>query len=390
MIVDFKISIYEPWSEDLNNPDSQSFLHLSELYLLAFSRSLATIATSTYKFAQIRVVSFVLISEGTLLRERRDTEFHEQDKSSIEAEIETVFNVLVAKDESEVSGINAEAENTLKDNIVGAVEAKVADVVADKRVDSEDGYQPGELNFYKNAEITGIMMERDILATYTDYVLDCDCATQTRTDYKTCIPVDGRDDICPNGDVYYKPAEEYVTTSCQCASWAQWEKVDFCTCDSDDLNCKQDYNRTCLTDTTEFNIQTKNECVGDSTKLESCQAVYGQWVEWTKCSPTCVTRGELGTQTRERQCLSDSDDSCDNTQNTQARECDQQYCETCNNFIDYCSDYHNTECVDENNKATCPCRHPFGLDANGQCTKCNALRPFAWQCTGKHCFASTV
>ena len=119
----------EEWSEELNNPDSESFKQLSDSYVAAFSSSLENIDTSTYKFAEIRVVSFKLISEDTG-RRRRNTD-------SIEAEMEITFNA---------SG--AEAESTLKNNIVSEVEAKVADVVEAK----------SEL---KGADVTGTKMEKD-------------------------------------------------------------------------------------------------------------------------------------------------------------------------------------------------------------------------------------
>ena len=64
--------------------------------------------------------------------------------------------------------------------------------------------------------------------------------------------------------------------------------------------------------------------------------------------------------------------------------CAVSLCEKCSNFETPCAGV-NEECVDIDEAKTCICKKPFLRDEFGDCNKCNALRPFSWQCTaGKY------
>ena len=66
--------------------------------------------------------------------------------------------------------------------------------------------------------------------------------------------------------------------------------------------------------------------------------------------------------------------------------CSRPICEKCANFEKPCAGV-NTECIDVDESKTCICKEPFSRDDSGDCNKCNAVRPFSWQCTvGKPLF----
>ena len=66
VIVDFDVVIYEHWTPDLNDPDSDEFKDLANLYLAAFTNTLSTVTTgdvgslTKITFATIRVMSFTI------------------------------------------------------------------------------------------------------------------------------------------------------------------------------------------------------------------------------------------------------------------------------------------------------------------------------------------
>ena len=66
VIVDFDVIIYEHWTPDLTDPTTQEFQDLANLYLAAFTNTLAQVDTgdvetlTSITFATIRVMSFTL------------------------------------------------------------------------------------------------------------------------------------------------------------------------------------------------------------------------------------------------------------------------------------------------------------------------------------------
>ena len=74
-----------------------------------------------------------------------------------------------------------------------------------------------------------------------------------------------------------------------------------------------------------------------------------------------------------------SEQKCDIAETVEMQVCQRPFCEKCANFENPCAGA-NEECVDINDSKTCLCKKPFSRDDFGECNKCNALRPFSWQC----------
>jgi len=150
------------------------------------------------------------------------------------------------------------------------------------------------------------------------------------------------------------------------------------------VNGQQEYTRTCDKDTAVFADETKNECSGPTSMMADCgEFVFGDWEEWLYCSENCG----IGVTTRTRTCSPVGNSTCptDGPLVIESKPCQIQKCLTCENYENYCDSQVNTQCKDitlENGETTaqCQCKSPFGLDDFGQCTKCNALAPFKWQC----------
>ena len=66
VIIDFNVIIYEHWTDELDDPTTDEFKDLANLYLAAFTNTLSTVSTeqvgslTNIKFATIRVMSFTL------------------------------------------------------------------------------------------------------------------------------------------------------------------------------------------------------------------------------------------------------------------------------------------------------------------------------------------
>ena len=111
VIVDFDVIIYEHWTPDLTDPSSQEFQDLANLYLAAFTNSLAQVTTgevgtlTKISFATIRVMSFTLDDSSfryvtspnlkliSYLDSRKRREAGRDNLQQIKAEMETVYNV---------------------------------------------------------------------------------------------------------------------------------------------------------------------------------------------------------------------------------------------------------------------------------------------------------
>ena len=51
----------------------------------------------------------------------------------------------------------------------------------------------GELNFLRRAEVSKVVEEKEVLASYGKIQFDCDCDTNKRIDFQACEPIEGRD-----------------------------------------------------------------------------------------------------------------------------------------------------------------------------------------------------
>merc|ERR1711915_653305 len=120
--------------------------------------------------------------------------------------------------------------------------------------------------------------------------------------------------------------------------------------------------------------------IKNAKKLKTVtKLVYLDPPEWLMCSENCG----IGDRSRTRVCTS-TGGVCPTEGGYESEPCQIQECLTCENFNNYCDSKVNTECIDTTvngePQAQCQCKNPWGLDEFGDCKKCNALRPFNWQC----------
>ena len=144
------------------------------------------------------------------------------------------------------------------------------------------------------------------------------------------------------------------------------------------------------------------ECEGEKTEQLSCSGIYGNWAQWSKCNKSCVNKDESPSiRTRQRNCnetitnsgkfinqnkhsKKSSGETCELEKQIEMEVCQRSFCEKCANFETPCAGV-NEECIDIDDSKTCLCKKPFLRDEFGDCNKCNALRPFSWQCAaGKY------
>ena len=71
-----------------------------------------------------------------------------------------------------------------------AVDEKVNEVIDPKE---KGDHVVGELNFLRRAQVSSVVEEKEILASYGDIQNDCDCDAGKRIDFQICEPIDGRD-----------------------------------------------------------------------------------------------------------------------------------------------------------------------------------------------------
>ena len=85
-------------------------------------------------------------------------------------------------------------DESIKDQVFSevetAVERKVNEVI-DPQDKSE--HQVGELNFLRKAQVSNVVEERTLLASYGEIQFDCNCTTSTRIDFQECVPIEDRD-----------------------------------------------------------------------------------------------------------------------------------------------------------------------------------------------------
>ena len=191
VIVDFQVEIYEEWTEELEDPKSDAFTDLAEIYILGFLESLQAISdvdgTSQIQFATVRVIRFELIEEDFVAFRRKRS--IPQDK--IRAVFETVYDIIAPKDEAKETNIVEDSQQQINIDIAEQVVDQVRTTVEEKIVEAPEDHQPGELNFLRVPEardIISVNYEEKVLASYSDYVvLDCDCATGKTLDHHECV-----------------------------------------------------------------------------------------------------------------------------------------------------------------------------------------------------------
>ena len=194
VIVDFEVEIYEKWSAELKDSQSDAFTDLAEIYILGFLEALQEInqveGTSEIQFATIRVIRFELIEEDFVAFQRKRS--IPQDK--IRTVFETVYDIIAPKDEAKETKIVEQSQMEINQDIAAQIFDKVRTTVEEKIVKAPEDHQAGELNFLGVPEARDIMSvnyEEKVLAFYSDYVvLDCDCATGQTLDHNECFATD--------------------------------------------------------------------------------------------------------------------------------------------------------------------------------------------------------
>ena len=182
VIVDFQVEIYEEWTSELKDPQSEEFTDLAEIYILGFLEALTAVdeveGTSKIQFATLRVVRFIP---------------DEDDFVAFKAEFETVYSIIATKDDENETNIQESEKIKIDVDIAQQVSTQVRKTIEEERTVTDVGYlKAGEPNFFRipqEAEIvTKVNYEKIVLATYTDYiVLDCNCTTGITADYYECI-----------------------------------------------------------------------------------------------------------------------------------------------------------------------------------------------------------
>jgi hypothetical protein len=308
VIVDFVVEIYEEWTPELEDPNSDAFTDLAEIYILGFMESLKAIdnvdGTSQIQFATVRVKKFTLEEEDFVAFRRRRSSLA-QDR--IKAEFETVFDIVALKDDAKETNIIEEAKNKIDSDISTQVGEQILETVERQLVKDVEDHVPGELNFIRIPKqiVTSINFEKKVLAEYSDhFIMDCNCEKEITQDYHECIATD-RDAACLDGPKKYLEMQG----PCSCAKWTSWSENGNCSCDELFQNCQQDRIRECQPaghwneeNGKKWSINATTTCEGNNTIAIPCSGIYGLWGKWSPCDKTCVNKDEQSTRVRHRSC----------------------------------------------------------------------------------------
>ena len=71
-----------------------------------------------------------------------------------------------------------------------AVDTRVNAIIDPKTTDK---HEVGALNFLREARVSQVQEENDVLASYGPIQLDCDCDAGTRNDFRACEEKENRD-----------------------------------------------------------------------------------------------------------------------------------------------------------------------------------------------------
>ena len=116
VIVSFSVTIYEEWTTDLTDTDSDYYVALAEIYVQYFMDSLKSISTadvsntSAISFSTCVVSSFTQSSSS---RRRRTTD----SETNIDTNFEVIYDILAEADSSTTSGISATSEQAITSEI---------------------------------------------------------------------------------------------------------------------------------------------------------------------------------------------------------------------------------------------------------------------------------
>ena len=160
VIVSFSVTIYEEWTTDLTDTDSDYYVALAEIYVQYFMDSLKSISTadvsntSAISFSTCVVSSFTQSSSS---RRRRTTD----SETNIDTNFEVIYDILAEADSSTTSGISATSEQAITSEIESSVETALQELV---ELTDEDNHTAGDTNFITEPDVTKTEYENDILS----------------------------------------------------------------------------------------------------------------------------------------------------------------------------------------------------------------------------------
>ena len=161
IVVSFSVTIYEEWTTDLTDSDSDYYVALAEIYVQYFLTTLKSISTadvsstSAISFSTCRVDSFTQSSSS---RRRRTTD----SETNIDADFEVVYDILAEADSSTTSGVSSTAEQAITSEIESSVETALQELV---ELTDEDDHTAGDTNFVTEPDVTETEFEDTILAS---------------------------------------------------------------------------------------------------------------------------------------------------------------------------------------------------------------------------------
>ena len=161
IVVTFEVTIYEEWTDDLNDSDSDYYVALAEIYVQYFMSTLKAISTtdvtstSAISFSTCRVSSFTQSSSS---RRRRTTD----SETNIDADFEVIYDILADADSSTTSGISTSTESAITSEIESSVETALQELVD---LTDEDNHTAGDTNFITEPDVTETEFENEILAS---------------------------------------------------------------------------------------------------------------------------------------------------------------------------------------------------------------------------------
>ena len=160
IVVSFSVTIYEEWTTDLTDSDSDYYVALAEIYVQYFLATLKAISTadvsstSAISFSTCRVDSFTQSSSS---RRRRSTD----SETNIDADFEVIYDILADADSSTTSGISTSTESAITSEIESSVESALQELVD---LTDEDSHTAGDTNFITEPDVTETEFENEILA----------------------------------------------------------------------------------------------------------------------------------------------------------------------------------------------------------------------------------
>ena len=165
MVVTFSVTIYEEWTTDLTDSDSDYYVALAEIYVQYFMATLKAISTadvsstSAISFSTCRVDSF---KQSSSSRRRRTTD----SETNIDADFEVVYDILADADSSTTSGVSSTAESAITSEIESSVETALQELV---ELTDEDDHTAGDTNFITEPDVIETEFEDTISASEVIY-----------------------------------------------------------------------------------------------------------------------------------------------------------------------------------------------------------------------------